>query len=97
MARSSSSEIIASVDIGTSKIVALIEEINGDNELKNIVETNHEKIMMMKNGKGYNWDHILEEVSKIVNTVKSYNTSEIITSLQNFIPEYSPDRNNIKL
>ena len=34
MVRSGLSEIIASVDIGTSKIVALIAEINGDNELK---------------------------------------------------------------
>ena len=34
MAKSSTSEIIASLDIGTSKIVALIAEINGNNELK---------------------------------------------------------------
>ena len=81
--------------IGSRPGEKMFEELKTKEE--NIVETNHEKIMMMKNGKGYNWDHILEEVSKIVNTVKSYNTSEIITSLQNFIPEYSPDRNNIKL
>ena len=81
--------------IGSRPGEKMFEELKTNEE--NIVETNHEKIMMMKNGKGYNWDHILEEVSKIVNTVKSYNTSEIITSLQNFIPEYSPDRNNIKL
>ena len=81
--------------IGSRPGEKMFEELKTKEE--NIIETNHEKIMMMKNGKGYNWDHILEEVSKIVNTVKSYNTSEIITSLQNFIPEYSPDRNNIKL
>ena len=38
MARSGSSEIIASVDIGTSKIVALIAEINGDNVLARILQ-----------------------------------------------------------
>ena len=80
--------------IGSRPGEKMFEELKTKEE--NIVETNHEKIMMMKNGKGYNWDHILEEVSKIVNTVKSYNTSEIITSLQNFIPEYSPDRYNTK-
>ena len=81
--------------IGSRPGEKMFEELKTKEE--NIVETNHEKIMMMKNGKGYNWDHILEEVSKIVNTVKSYNTSEIITSLQNFIPEYSPNGNNKKL
>ena len=53
--------------------------------------------MMMKNGNGHNWNHILEEVSKIVYSVKSYNTSQIISTLKNFIPEYSPDNNYQKL
>ena len=34
MSRSNSTEIIAAIDIGTSKIVALIAEINDDSELK---------------------------------------------------------------
>ena len=49
------------------------------------------KIMMMQNGQGYNWDHIFEEVSKIISSAKTYNTSKIIDSLKEFIPEYSPD------
>ena len=67
----------------------MYEELNTHEE--NIVETSHEKIMMMKNGSGHNWNHILEEVSKIVYSVKSYDTSQIITTLKNFIPEYSPN------
>ena len=34
MSRNNSTEIIAAIDIGTSKIVALIAEINDDAELK---------------------------------------------------------------
>ena len=45
----------------------------------------------MKNGKGYNWNHMLEEVSKIIFSAKTYNTSKIIDSLKRFIPEYSPE------
>ena len=51
----------------------------------------------MKNGQGYNWDHILEEVSTIIASTKTYNTPEIIDSLKEFIPEYSPDINFEKL
>ena len=67
----------------------MFEELKTTEE--NVVETNNEKIMMMKNGIGYNWNHILEEVSKIISSAKSYDTSEIIHSLKEFIPEYSPD------
>ena len=47
----------------------------------------------MKNGKGYNWNHMLEEVSKIIFSAKTYNTSKIVDSLKDFIPEYLPDIN----
>ena len=47
----------------------------------------------MKNGSGHNWDHIIEQVSKVIDSVKSYDTAKIIFSLKDFIPEYSPDRN----
>ena len=72
----------------------MFEELKTNEE--NIVETNNEKIMMMKNGQGYNWDHILEEVSTIISSAKTYNTSKIINSLKEFIPEYSPDFNIAK-
>ena len=75
--------------IGSRPGEKMYEELNTQEE--NIVETSHEKIMMMKNGNDHNWNHILEEVSKIVYSVKSYDTSQIITTLKNFIPEYSPN------
>jgi FlaA1/EpsC-like NDP-sugar epimerase len=68
--------------IGSRPGEKMYEELNTKEE--NIIETNHEKIMMMKNGNGYNWNHILEEVTKIVYSVKSYDTSQIISSLKNF-------------
>ena len=75
--------------IGSRPGEKMFEELRTKEE--NIVETNNEKIMMMKNGQGYNWNHILEEVNKIISSAKSYNTSSIIDSLKGFIPEYSPD------
>jgi FlaA1/EpsC-like NDP-sugar epimerase len=60
--------------IGSRPGEKMYEELNTKEE--NIIETNHEKIMMMKNGNGYNWNHILEEVTKIVYSVKSYDTSQ---------------------
>ena len=75
--------------IGSRPGEKMFEELKTKDE--NIVETNNEKIMMMKNGNGYNWNHTLEEVSKIILSSKSYNTSKIIDSLKKFIPEYSPD------
>ena len=77
--------------IGSRPGEKMFEELKTKEE--NIIETKHEKIMMMKNGMGYNWNHILEEVSKVINSVKSYDTSKIIYSLKGFIPEYSPDNN----
>ena len=75
--------------IGSRPGEKMFEELRTKEE--NIVDTNNEKIMMMKNGQGYNWNHILEEVNKIISSAKSYNTSNIIDSLKGFIPEYSPD------
>ena len=81
--------------IGSRPGEKMFEELRTKEE--NIVETNNEKIMMMKNGQGYNWDHILEEVSTIIASTKTYNTPEIIDSLKEFIPEYSPDINFDKI
>ena len=75
--------------IGSRPGEKMFEELKTKEE--NVVETNNEKIMMMKNGQGYNWNHILEEVNKIISSAKSYNTTQIISSLKEFIPEYSPD------
>ena len=74
--------------IGSRPGEKMFEELKTHEE--NIIETNHEKIMMMKNGSGHNWDQIMEDVSKIVESVKSYDSAQIILTLKNFIPEYSP-------
>ena len=75
--------------IGSRPGEKMFEELRTKEE--DIIETNNEKIMMMKNGQGYNWNHILEEVNKIISSARSYNTSNILDSLKGFIPEYSPD------
>jgi len=80
--------------IGSRPGEKMFEELRTKEE--NIIETNNEKIMMMKNGQGNNWNHILEEVNEIISSAKSYNTSSIIDSLKGFIPEYSPDYDIIK-
>jgi len=77
--------------IGSRPGEKMFEELKAEEE--NVVETNNENIMMMKNGKGYNWNHMLEEVSKIIFSAKTYNTSKIVDSLKDFIPEYLPDTN----
>ena len=77
--------------IGSRPGEKMFEELKTEEE--NIIDTNHEKIMMMKNGSGHNWDHIIEQVSKVIDSVKSYDTAKIIFSLKDFIPEYSPDKN----
>jgi len=81
--------------IGSRPGEKMFEELNTNEE--NIVETNNEKIMMMRNGHGHNWDRILERVSTIITSAKTYNTYEIIDSLKAFIPEYSPASNFVKI
>ncbi len=48
MARTNFNEIIAAVDIGTSKIVALIAEINDDSDLKIIGAGTHKSSGLKK-------------------------------------------------
>ena len=75
--------------IGSRPGEKMFEELKTSEE--NIVETNNEKIMMMKNGQGNHWDNILEQVSIIISSAKTYSTPAIINSLKDFIPEYSPN------
>ena len=63
MVRSVSNEIIASVDIGTSKIVALIAEINGDNELK-IIGVGTEPSHGLKKGVVVNIESTVDSIEK---------------------------------
>ena len=47
MARTNSNEIIAAIDIGTSKIVVLIAEINQDSDLKIIGTGTHQSSLSL--------------------------------------------------
>ena len=59
-------EIIASVDIGTSKIVALIAEINCDNELK-IIGVGTEPSRGLKKGVVVNIESTVDSIGKAIN------------------------------
>jgi len=73
--------------IGSRPGEKLYEELQTKDE--NVMETNHEKILMMKNDTGNNWEQLLLNVNKITNSAKSYNINKVVQALENFIPEYS--------
>lgn len=49
---------------------------------------------MMKNGNGYNWDHLINQVYEVTESAKSYDVNKVMDSLKTFIPEYVPDYSN---
>ena len=71
----------------------MFEELRTDEE--NIIDTGHDKILMMKNGNGQNWDYLLENVSEVINSAKTYNINKVTDELKKFIPEYVPDPKSI--
>ena len=74
--------------IGSRPGEKLYEELQTKDE--NIMDTNHEKILMMKNDNSKNWEQLLLNVSKISDSAKSYNINKVMESLKSFIPEYNP-------
>ena len=78
--------------IGSRPGEKLYEELQTKDE--NILDTDHEKIFMMKNGNGNNWDHLLGRVDKIINSAKLYDVNKVMDSLKIFNPEYVPDYTN---
>ena len=54
------------------------------------MDTNHEKILMMKNGVGDNWEQLILKVNKITSSAKSYNINKVVDALKSYIPEYVP-------
>jgi len=78
--------------IGSRPGEKLYEELQTNDE--NILNTNHEKILMMKNGNGYNWDHLINKVYEVTESAKSYDVNKVMDSLKTFIPEYTPDYSN---
>jgi FlaA1/EpsC-like NDP-sugar epimerase len=67
----------------------MFEELQTHEE--NIIDTGHDKILVLKNGQGNNWNSLLNNVSTIVKSARSYSYSQVTQSLKNFIPEYVPD------
>jgi len=75
--------------IGSRPGEKLFEELQTNDE--NILDTNHEKILMMKNENGQNLDHLLIKVDDITSSAKLYDINKVMDSLKNLIPEYVPD------
>jgi FlaA1/EpsC-like NDP-sugar epimerase len=57
---------------------------------ENIVDTSHEKIMVLKNGVNHSWDHVLAKIEEITQSAKSYDSNIIKNKLKEFVPEYVP-------
>ena len=72
----------------------MYEELQTQEE--NIIDTGHDKILVLKNGKGNNWDKLLDDVSEIVNSAKYYDYKKVAEELRKFIPEYVPDAKTLK-
>jgi FlaA1/EpsC-like NDP-sugar epimerase len=82
------------IDIGIEYIgmrpgEKMFEELKTHEE--NIIDTGHDKILVLKNGQGDNWNNLLNNVSTIVKSARSYNYGQVTQELKNFIPEYVPD------
>ena len=82
------------IDIGIEYIgmrpgEKMFEELQTHEE--NIIDTGHDKILVLKNGQGNNWNSLLNNVSTIVKSARSYSYSQVTQALKNFIPEYVPD------
>jgi len=66
----------------------MYEELMTSSE--SLVDTSHEKIMVLKDGIEHQWDYLLAEIDKIVKSAKSYDSDLIKNKLKEFIPEYHP-------
>ena len=72
----------------------MYEELQTHEE--NIIDTGHDKILVLKNGQGNNWGKLLDDVAKIVYSAKSYDYYKVTQELKKFIPEYVPDVKTFK-
>ncbi len=66
----------------------MFEELITEGE--NIVDSPHDKIMILKNEIKHGWNQTLAESEKVVSISKSYNTDSIKKSLISIVPEYVP-------
>jgi len=72
----------------------MYEELQTHEE--NIIDTGHDKILVLKNGQGSNWGKLLDDVSEIVDSAKYYDYKKVTGELKKFIPEYVPDTKTMK-
>ena len=66
----------------------MYEELMTSSE--SLVDTSHEKIMVLKDGVDHQWDYLLTEIDKIILSARSYDSDLIKNKLKEFIPEYHP-------
>ena len=78
MPRTNHNEIIAAVDIGTSKIVALIAEINNDSDLK-IIGAGTYQSNGLKKGVVVNIESTVESIAKAIEQAEKFADCEINT------------------
>ena len=78
MARTNYNEIIAAIDIGTSKIVVLIAEINNDSDLK-IIGAGTYQSSGLKKGVVVNIESTVECIGKAIEQAEKFADCEINT------------------
>ena len=67
----------------------LKEELKGDQE--SVLETEHSKILMMKNSKALNWDDYIVLVSRLIESAKTYDLQIISKEISACTKEYKPE------
>ena len=75
--------------IGARPGEKLFEELNSEKE--SVVNTTHEKILMMRNGNEHEFNTMVEYVKRILDSAKTYDKEKISKQIVNCVPEYSPD------
>lgn len=78
--------------IGSRPGEKLKEELKATNE--SISRTNHNKILVLKNSRGVNWDDYIITVNKLIQSAKSYDINIITNEILKCVPEYKPNINN---
>ena len=76
MSRNNGNEIIAALDIGTSKIVALVAEINEENELK-IIGVGQQVSRGLKKGVVVNIDATVDSINGAIRKAEEIADCEI--------------------
>ena len=65
------------------------EELKGDQE--SVLETEHSKILMMKNSRALNWDDYIVLVSRLIESAKTYDLQIISKEISACTNEYKPE------